>query len=71
MHTDAAFPAGAIVGYNFCMPYRPAWGGGATLTPMRAPAPATLPATDYTARMIPHCAGVAVPLEVDPILWQR
>ena len=23
--TDAAFGAGAIVGYNFCMPYRPAW----------------------------------------------
>ena len=28
-------------------------------------------ATDYTARIIPHCAGVAVPLEVAPILWQR
>jgi hypothetical protein len=27
--------------------------------------------TDYTARIIPHCAGVAVPLEVAPILWQR
>jgi opacity protein-like surface antigen len=23
--TDAAFSAGAIIGYNFCMPYRPAW----------------------------------------------
>jgi opacity protein-like surface antigen len=23
--TDAAISAGAIVGYNFCMPYRPAW----------------------------------------------
>ncbi len=23
--TDAAFSAGAIVGYNFCMPYRPSW----------------------------------------------
>lgn len=32
---------------------------------------ATRLATDYTARIIPHCAGVAVPLEVDPILWQR
>lgn len=29
------------------------------------------PATDYTARILPHRAGVAVPLEVDPILWQR
>ena len=25
IHTDAAFSAGAIVGYNFCMPYRPSW----------------------------------------------
>ena len=28
-------------------------------------------ATDYTARIIPHCAGVAVPLEAACILWQR
>jgi starch phosphorylase len=28
-------------------------------------------ATDYTARIIPHCAGVAVPLEAAQILWQR
>jgi glycogen phosphorylase len=28
-------------------------------------------ATDYTARIIPHCTGVAVPLELNPILWQR
>ena len=27
--------------------------------------------TDFTARIIPHCDGVAVPLEVDPILWQQ
>lgn len=25
MKTDPAFSAGAIIGYNFCMPYRPAW----------------------------------------------
>ena len=25
IQTDPAFSAGAIVGYNFCMPYRPAW----------------------------------------------
>ena len=36
-----------------------------------AQVPATRPVTDYTARIIPHCAGVAVPLEVDPIFWQR
>jgi starch phosphorylase len=33
--------------------------------------PTTRPATEYTARMIPHRTGVAVPLEVDPILWQQ
>ena len=27
--------------------------------------------TDYTARVIPHCSGVAVPLEAAHILWQR
>ena len=34
-------------------------------------APTTRPATDYTARVIPHCSGVAVPLESARILWQR
>ena len=29
------------------------------------------PPMDYTARIIPHCAGVAVPLELPHILWQR
>ena len=29
------------------------------------------PPADYTARVIPHYDGVAVPLEVGPILWQR
>jgi len=33
--------------------------------------PATRPATAYTARVIPHYAGVAVPLEAARILWQR
>jgi starch phosphorylase len=37
----------------------------------RASVVATRPATDYTARVIPHFAGVAVPLEVNTILWQR
>ena len=32
---------------------------------------AARPAREYTARVIPHCDGVAVPLEVDLILWQR
>jgi starch phosphorylase len=37
----------------------------------RASVPATRPATDYTARLIPNCAGASVPLEADAILWQR
>ena len=37
----------------------------------RAAVPATRPATDYTARVVPHRSGVAVPLESARILWQR
>ena len=37
----------------------------------RATVPATRPAADYTARIIPHSEGVAVPLETAQILWQR
>ena len=37
----------------------------------RACVPAARPATDYTARLIPHHDGVAVPLEDAHILWQR
>ncbi len=32
---------------------------------------AARPATDYTVRVIPHCEGVAIPLEDPRILWQR
>jgi glycogen phosphorylase len=32
---------------------------------------ASRPASDYTLRIIPHREGVAVPLEVPAILWQR
>jgi starch phosphorylase len=37
----------------------------------RAAAPATRSATDYTARVIPHCDGVAIPLEEARILWRQ
>ena len=37
----------------------------------RAAVPAARPATDYTARVVPHREGVAVPLEAARILWQR
>ena len=36
-----------------------------------ASVPATRLAADYTARVIPHCDGVAIPLEDARILWQR
>jgi starch phosphorylase len=32
---------------------------------------ANRPAADYTARVIPHCNGAAIPLETSQILWQR
>jgi starch phosphorylase len=33
--------------------------------------PAGRPPGDYTARVIPHCDGVSIPLEDARILWQR
>jgi len=32
---------------------------------------AARPVADYTARVVPHCDGVAIPLEDARILWQR
>ena len=32
---------------------------------------ATRPATDFTARLLPHCNAVSIPLEDARILWQR
>lgn len=40
-------------------------------TTYRARVPAARPASDYTARAIPHRPGVEVPLEAAHILWQR
>jgi starch phosphorylase len=37
----------------------------------RATVSAARPARDYTARVMPHCDGVALPLEDAQILWQR
>jgi len=45
--------------------------GAASGYAYRAEVPAARPATDYTARVIPHREGVAVPLEDARILWQR
>ncbi len=33
--------------------------------------PASRPATDYTARAVPRCEGVSVPLEAPWIAWHR
>ena len=32
---------------------------------------ATRPAADYTARILPQCDGLAVPLEADWLRWQK
>jgi hypothetical protein len=37
----------------------------------RAAVSAARPPADYTARVMPHCDGVAIPLENARILWQR
>ena len=37
----------------------------------RTAVPATRPPPDYTARVIPYCNDVAIPLENTRILWQR
>jgi starch phosphorylase len=42
--------------------------GGCTYS---ATVPAARPASNYTARVMPHCDGVAIPLENARILWQR
>ncbi len=33
--------------------------------------PASRPLSDYTARVIPSCPGVSIPMEAEQILWQR
>ncbi|SPE60218.1 Alpha-glucan phosphorylase [Verrucomicrobia bacterium] len=37
----------------------------------RGSVPATRPAADYTPRIVPQFPQAAVPLEADPILWQK
>jgi len=36
-----------------------------------ATVPADRPTTDYTTRVMPHCDGVAIPLEDARILWKK
>jgi starch phosphorylase len=50
----------------------PTQGGGGTAPRTYVVAiPATRPASDYTARVIPRAEGAAIPLEATQILWQR
>jgi starch phosphorylase len=37
----------------------------------RAQIPTNRPDSDFTARVVPRCPGVAVPLETAHLLWQR
>jgi starch phosphorylase len=37
----------------------------------RASVPATRPATDFTARLLPQFKDVGIPLEEARIIWQR
>jgi len=45
--------------------------GAAGLYLYSGPVPGDRPAADYTARIIPYCDGVSVPLEAGRIVWQR
>jgi starch phosphorylase len=45
--------------------------GASGLYVYNAAVSAARPPADYTARVIPHCDGVAIPLEDARILWQR
>ena len=45
--------------------------GGAGGYVFGATVPAARPAADYTARIIPHCEGLSVPLEDGWLLWQK
>ncbi|HEY5374794.1 MAG TPA: alpha-glucan family phosphorylase [Polyangiaceae bacterium] len=50
-------------------PVQPANEAGATL--YRCTISAARRATDYTPRITPHCGGLAVPLELDWLRWQK
>jgi starch phosphorylase len=45
--------------------------GASGATVYSATVPASRPSADYTARVLPHRDGVAIPLEETRILWQR
>ena len=47
------------------------WAGGAGGHAYHATVPTARPANDYTARIVPRCDGLSLPLEADWILWQK
>jgi len=49
----------------------PVWTGSSGNYVYSATVPATRPASDYTARLIPDYEGIATPLEDAKVLWQR
>jgi len=71
-------PSGTLCGANHCE--RPQSRGHPCVRTLADPSgtllysvccPATRPADDYTARVVPAHAGALVPLEASQILWQR
>ena len=68
LYADGIDGAGPQV-YDMTLQTRPGAGAGSAL--YRVAVPASRPAADYTARVIPRLAGAAVPLEANHILWQR
>jgi len=49
----------------------PSLAGGSGGNVYSAAVSAARPPEDYTARVMPHCEGIAIPLEAAHILWQR
>jgi starch phosphorylase len=71
LYADGIDGAGPQV-YDMTLQSAPATGGGGAGWGLyRVAVPANRPPGDYTARVVPRLAGVAVPLEADHILWQH
>jgi starch phosphorylase len=71
LYADGIDGAGPQV-YDMTLQSAPATGGGGAGWGLyRVAVPANRPAGDYTARVVPRLAGVAVPLEANHILWQH
>lgn len=68
LYADGVIGSASVRQEMTCVrPLAGAWGGYV----YTAAVSASRTVGDYTARVIPHCPGVAVPLEAVHILWQR